>query len=166
MLKAQCLDELLIAPSNLAVAVPVQPLKVRSDGLILLLNRLPVLSVALDDERRHRLAQAADPASRTKLVYVLESQASHLCSVKILSSCQYFYGNNEMKMARHIFLLAAVMSRDALMIFSRLSWCSSSSVRKPSNMAMYGDDGWSTCASAIVSSRDRLSPIYVLCGSK
>lgn len=41
----------------------------------------------------------------------------------------------------HIFLLAAVMSRDALMTRSRLSWCSSSSARKASNIGMKGEEG-------------------------
>jgi hypothetical protein len=39
----------------------------------------------------------------------------------------------------HIFLLAAVISREAFMIRSLRSWCSSSSVRKVSNMGMNGD---------------------------
>jgi hypothetical protein len=42
----------------------------------------------------------------------------------------------------HIFLLAAVMSRDALIVRSRLSWCSSSSSRNCSNIGMYGDCGF------------------------
>lgn len=39
----------------------------------------------------------------------------------------------------HIFLLNAVMSREALMMRSRRSWCSSSSLRKLSNMGMKGE---------------------------
>ena len=39
----------------------------------------------------------------------------------------------------HIFLLNAVMSREALMMRSRRSWCSSSSLRKDSNAGMNGD---------------------------
>lgn len=39
----------------------------------------------------------------------------------------------------HIFLLAAVMSRDALITRSRRSWCSSSSALNTSNIGMYGD---------------------------
>ena len=39
----------------------------------------------------------------------------------------------------YIFLLKAVMSREALITRSRLSWCSSSSARNVSNMGMYGD---------------------------
>lgn len=39
----------------------------------------------------------------------------------------------------HIFLLKAVMSREALMMRSLRSWCSSSSLRKTSNMGMNGD---------------------------
>ena len=39
----------------------------------------------------------------------------------------------------HIFFDEAVMSREALMTRSRLSWCSSSSLRKVSNIGMNGD---------------------------
>ena len=39
----------------------------------------------------------------------------------------------------HIFLLRAVTSLDALMMRSRRSWCSSSSLRKASNMGMKGE---------------------------
>lgn len=39
----------------------------------------------------------------------------------------------------HIFLLSAVMSRDAFMMRSRRSWCESSSSRKVSNMGMKGE---------------------------
>lgn len=42
-------------------------------------------------------------------------------------------------MSAYIFLLFAVMSRDAFMIRSRRSWCVSSSDRKVWNMGMYGD---------------------------
>lgn len=39
----------------------------------------------------------------------------------------------------HIFLLSAVISREALKMRSLRSWCSSNSVRKDSNMDMNGD---------------------------
>jgi hypothetical protein len=48
------------------------------------------------------------------------------------------------------------------MVLSRLSWCSSSSARKPSNIGMYGEATCSVLAglpSPIASSRERLSPI-------
>ena len=39
----------------------------------------------------------------------------------------------------YIFLLKAVISLEALITRSRLSWCSSSSARNVSNMGIYGD---------------------------
>ena len=46
----------------------------------------------------------------------------------------------------HIFLLSAVMSLETLIIRSRRSWCSSSSLRKVSNIDMKGDAaGAATC---------------------
>lgn len=57
----------------------------------------------------------------------------------------------------HIFFDAAVMSRDALMVRSRRSWCSSSSARKVSNMGRKGDC-FSSVAS-IVSDLGRFWPI-------
>lgn len=39
----------------------------------------------------------------------------------------------------HIFLLSAVMSREALTMRSLRSWCSSNSLRKDSNIGMNGD---------------------------
>ena len=39
----------------------------------------------------------------------------------------------------HIFLLRAVISREALITRSRRSWCSSSSARKVENMEMKGE---------------------------
>ncbi len=47
----------------------------------------------------------------------------------------------------HIFLLSAVMSLEALMIRSRRSWCSSSSLRKVSNIGMKGDAGGAAASS-------------------
>ena len=47
----------------------------------------------------------------------------------------------------HIFLLSAVMSLEALMIRSRRSWCSSSSLRKVSNIDMKGDSGGAAASS-------------------
>jgi hypothetical protein len=54
------------------------------------------------------------------------------------------------------------MSRDALMILSRRSWCSSSSARKPSNIGMNGEaacSGLSDFSSFIAPSRERLGPM-------
>ena len=47
----------------------------------------------------------------------------------------------------HIFLLSAVMSLEALMIRSRRSWCSSTSLRKVSNIDMKGDAGGAAASS-------------------
>jgi len=60
-----------------------------------------------------------------------------------------------------IFFDAAVMSRDALMVRSRRSWCSSNSARKVSNMGMKGDC-WASGAS-IVSDLGRFWPICCGC---
>ena len=50
----------------------------------------------------------------------------------------------------YIFLLKAVISLEALMTRSRLSWCSSSSARKVSNMGIKGDVGAGLEAMALV----------------
>ena len=49
----------------------------------------------------------------------------------------------------HIFLLKAVMSRDAFIMRSRRSWCSSSSRRKVSNMGMKGEMGGAAVSSSL-----------------
>ncbi len=59
----------------------------------------------------------------------------------------------------HIFLLKAVMSREALMIRSLRSWCSSSSLRKTSNMGMNGD---ATLLSLGLPSWKRFTPAILL----
>jgi hypothetical protein len=60
-----------------------------------------------------------------------------------------------------IFFDAAVISREALMVRSRRSWCSSNSARKVSNMGRKGDC-WAEGAS-IVSDLGRFWPICCCC---
>ena len=49
----------------------------------------------------------------------------------------------------HIFLLNAVMSLETLIIRSRRSWCSSSSLRKVSNIDIKGEDGGAAASSLV-----------------
>jgi hypothetical protein len=92
-----------------------------------------------------------------------------LWRVKILQ----IISHNPVAMTRaqetNIFFDAAVISREALMVRSRRSWCSSNSARKVSNMGRKGDC-WTDGAS-IVSDLGRFWPIccvvvcldFVLC---
>lgn len=64
----------------------------------------------------------------------------------------------------YIFFEAAVTSRDALIILSRRSWCSSSSARKVSNMGMNGDEAAADVSFSLpdISPWERLGAMEVL----
>ena len=60
-------------------------------------------------------------------------------SVNILRDCQYMSSRLDLTIGKYFFFDAAVTSRETLVTRSRLSWCSSNSARKCSNMGRKGD---------------------------
>ena len=72
-----------------------------------------------------------------------EKRRAHRCSEKILICVSRIRELNEPQPRNrraHIFLLRAVMSREALITRSRRSWCSSSSARKVVNIEVKDED--------------------------
>ena len=80
------------------------------------------------------------------ILRTLWKKCAHRCSENILArvsgtwhqkSCRPLLGRES-----HIFLLRAVISREALITRSRRSWCSSSSARNVENMEVKGEAGF------------------------
>jgi hypothetical protein len=141
VLKGSRFHELLISPSDIVtVAKGVDILQVRRYCIILCLDGIPVLLVCFLNVRWYLLVKLA--YSSACKFWCISSQKNCLLPLKRKYAATYQLVRIQQLQYTYIFLLAAVMSRDALIVRSRLSWCSSSSSRNCSNIDMKGDCGF------------------------